>query len=106
MLKQFRLVFFSALWIGSVCQSFAQTSEEGTGSLLLVNGRILTMIGDDVLMGNVLMDRGRITAVGDEAVEIPPSTEIIDLGGRMVIPGLIDSHVHFVRAGLRPGHDM
>ena len=61
MSRQISLVCFSVLWIGSVCQSFSQTSEEAAGSLLLVNGRILTMIGDDVLMGNVLMNRGRIT---------------------------------------------
>ena len=64
------------------------------------------MDNDEIVVGNVLVDRGYIVAVGDEVGEVPPDAEIIDLGGRMVIPGLIDSHVHFVRAGLRPGHDM
>ena len=104
--KRIHLVCFSLLWIGLVCEGFAQVSGENKGSLLLVNGRILTMDNDEIVVGNVLVDRGYIVAVGDEVGEVPPDAEIIDLGGRMVIPGLIDSHVHFVRAGLRPGHDM
>ena len=41
-----------------------------------------------------------LVAVGnDEAVEalIGPETEVIELGGRTVIPGLIDNHMHFTR---------
>jgi predicted amidohydrolase YtcJ len=45
----------------------------------------------------------RITAVGTNAVIrklAGPNTRIIDLAGRTVIPGLIDSHIHAIRAGL------
>ena len=35
-----------------------------------------------------------------------PCALVIDLGGRTVVPGLIDSHDHIVQLTLRPGHDM
>ena len=49
----------------------------------------------------MLVDGDRIVALGDEARAVAsrqPSTKIIDLGGRMVLPGLMDSHAHPVGA--------
>lgn len=44
----------------------------------------------------VLVDGERITAVGPEAtVTVPPGAEVIDLGDRTLLPGLIDAHTHF-----------
>ena len=47
---------------------------------------------------------GRITAVGDDhailGTERGPRTKVINLGGRMVLPGLTDSHLHPYEAGL------
>jgi len=46
---------------------------------------------------------GKIAAIGDSSgirALIGPSTRVIDLGGRTVIAGLIDSHIHAIRAGL------
>src|SRR4030095_13050336 len=47
---------------------------------------------------------GRIVGVGQPQ---PPSpgAQTIDLGGRTVIPGLFDAHVHYTRAGINPGHE-
>ncbi len=74
--------------------------------LLLVNGKIITLDDRDTVAASVLIHRGRIVAVDDESHELADTAETIDLRGRTVIPGLYDSHMHFLRATLRPGHDM
>ena len=51
----------------------------------------------------ILVEDGRISAVGtnDEIMrQKASSTEVVDLGGRTVIPGLNDSHLHVIRGGL------
>ena len=51
----------------------------------------------------MLVEDGRIVATGtnDEIMrEKEPAAEVIDLGGRTVIPGLNDSHLHIIRGGL------
>jgi predicted amidohydrolase YtcJ len=68
---------------------------------ILVNGKIVT-VDDRFTIAQALAIRGgRIVRVGPTA-EIEtlkgPSTRVIDLGGRTVIPGLIDNHAHWVRA--------
>ncbi|SDH27096.1 hypothetical protein SAMN05421505_11389 [Sinosporangium album] len=73
---------------------------------ILLNGRITTLSDDGGVPGEVsaLAIRGGviIAAGSDEEIRAlaDDSTEVVDLDGRRVIPGLIDSHVHFVRAGL------
>ena len=47
---------------------------------------------------------GRIVNVG-QAVQLAPDARRIDLGGRTVIPGFFDAHVHYTRAGVNPGYE-
>lgn len=67
---------------------------------LLTNGRVWTGHG---FVGSVAVANGEIVAVGDReeaSAQIDRGAEVIDLEGRLAVPGLIDSHIHFVRAGL------
>jgi imidazolonepropionase-like amidohydrolase len=55
-----------------------------------------------VLHGQIILIKGdRIADVGS-TVEIPSGAHVIDLGGTMVMPGMIDAHVHVVTGGATP----
>ena len=74
-----------------------------TAAIILTNGRIATLDPKDPQATAVALADGRILAVGDAADLAPytgPQTLRLDLGGRTVIPGLNDSHIHVIRGGL------
>lgn len=72
----------------------------GTGekaTLILHNGKVVTVDNRFTIASALAVRGGRIVAVGADADILRmagPQTEKIDLEGRMVLPGLIDSHVH------------
>jgi hypothetical protein len=71
--------------------------------LILENGRIATGDARAPRVEAVAIQDGRFSAVGsarDVMAQRGPATQVIDLGGRTVIPGLIDSHIHLIRGGL------
>jgi predicted amidohydrolase YtcJ len=71
--------------------------------IVLRGGKIITVDRDFSLAQAVAIRQGHIVAVGTERNIRPliaPSTKVIDLAGRTVIPGLIDSHIHATVAGL------
>ena len=77
----------------------------GPGDVALINGNFLTMDANDSVVSAVTIRGGRIAEVGT-AGTLGPCSQTIDLHGATVIPGLIDSHVHFIRDGLNPGHEV
>ena len=72
-----------------------------SADIILTNGKIVTIDAKESIAETVVVKFGRILAVGSNK-EIKPlmgsSTKIIDLKGRTVIPGLIDSHCHITNA--------
>jgi predicted amidohydrolase YtcJ len=72
--------------------------------LILTNGRIYTQNPAQPWASAVACRDGRILAVGDDATIqglAGPGTRIIDCGGRLVLPGLTDAHVHFLQYAIR-----
>jgi len=61
--------------------------------LAITNGKVLTISQGTFEPGTVLLEDGRIVAVGQE-VEIPAGAEVYDVTGKVVTPGLIDAHCH------------
>ena len=66
--------------------------------VLLTNGRIYTGTAFDRTVSSVSVLSGRIAEIGE--VSRGPKTEVIDLGGKTVMPAFIDSHTHFCNYGL------
>lgn len=98
--KNITIVAVAIVSLGPVMHVAAQEA-----GLLLTNGKIATLDANDSIVDSVLVRNGRIAAVGND-LEAREGAVVIDLEGRTLIPGLMDSHVHFIRAGLRPGYDM
>jgi hypothetical protein len=73
------------------------------GSLVLVNGRIHTMDDRGSVVSSVAIRRGKFVEVGHGARNIS-GARVIDLRGKTVVPGLIESHTHFVSLANRPGY--
>lgn len=61
--------------------------------LAIKNAKVLPVTGGPIENGTVLIDEGRIAAVG-ACVDIPQGAEVIDATGKWVTPGLIDAHTH------------
>lgn len=70
--------------------------------LVFTGGPVFTATAVRSRASTVAVRDGRIIAVGGDAVRelIGPSTEVVDLGGRMLVPGFQDAHVHPVWGGL------
>lgn len=68
----------------------------GHGTLALTGARIITMRGDEVIeKGTVLIKDGKINRLGPtDDVRIPEGVTVIDVGGKTIMPGLIDVHAH------------
>jgi predicted amidohydrolase YtcJ len=78
-------------------------TQQEPADLVLIGGRIVTM-DDDRPEARALAARGQqIVAVGEEGEIrrlVGPATEVIDLGGSLAVPGLIEAHAHFLSLGM------
>ena len=74
-----------------------------SADLILFNGQFHTVDRENPRATAVAIKDGRFTAVGSDVeafAEKGSATQLIDLKGRCVIPGLNDSHLHLIRGGL------
>ncbi len=60
--------------------------------IFIQNGRIKTMAGAEYEKGAILIEDGKILAVGD--IEAPEGAQVIDAEGRLVTPGCVEAHCH------------
>jgi len=88
-------VTFSLFFLG------CQKAKEGA-DLVFINGQIITVDETSPQAEALAVKRGKIVAAGsNQEIEdyIKEQTEVIDLAGKTLIPGFIDSHAHFMSVG-------
>ncbi len=89
----------AASWLVLAAASISAWAQNA--DTILVNGKILTADARFSIQQALAVRDGKIAAVGSNA-EIRkaagPKSQVIDLAGHTVIPGLIDSHMHAIRA--------
>lgn len=71
--------------------------EEPAGALLLEGATIIDGVSDAPLLDQaVLIEGNTITAIVPGGSPVPAGTVVVDLEGKVLIPGLLDSHVHWL----------
>ena len=85
----------------------AQNVAQNLADLVVKNARILTMDATRPTASAVAVTAGRISAVGSDAEVMAlagPQTRVVDAGGRSVLPGFFESHLHLGLGGNELGH--
>ena len=87
--------------IAGIAVTGIEPEAQGPADSILINGAVLTVDRNDSVAQALAITGGKVVAVGTtEQIKAMagPKTEVIDLRGRAVTPGLIDTHVHFSAA--------
>jgi hypothetical protein len=106
-----RLAFGKALAVfASLGLALAANSASAqTADTVLFNGKVLTVDKDFSIQQALAIGHGRVLASGSTAAMkrlAGDKAKLIDLGGRTVIPGLTDGHIHGIRAALTFGTEV
>jgi imidazolonepropionase-like amidohydrolase len=62
--------------------------------IAIVGGRVVPIEGEPIEGGTVVIEDGRITAVGGSDTTVPDGATRVDASGKWVLPGFVDAHVH------------
>ena len=92
-----------ALYLPAILLCLAAPAWAQAPDTVLVNGKVVTLDARSTTQEAIAVRDGHIIAVGTTAdirKLAGPATRVIDARGRTVIPGLIDSHLHAIRAAL------
>ncbi len=96
-------VFGAGLWFAGAAPVAAQQRDFNAPDLVLMNGKVLTLDERSSVTEAIAVRDGKILATGSSAsikALAGAGTRVIDVSGKTVIPGLIDTHAHFKAAGL------
>ena len=93
----------AGVFLTAVMLCAGTVAEAQTPTLVLYNGKVATLDATSRIVSAVAIAGENIIAVGDDKsvrALAGSGTRSVDLAGRTVIPGLIDSHLHAIRAGV------
>ena len=88
---------FRKRWLTALLLCVASPGLAGAAELVLTNGRIYTVDADQPWAEAVAIEDDRFVFVGstrEARALVGEDTKVVDLGGRFVLPGMVDSHTH------------
>jgi imidazolonepropionase-like amidohydrolase len=87
-MKKFCYLFIASIFL--CVSAFAQEKP-----IAFLNAKIIPIVGAPIEQGILIVQNGKITAVGDaRTVRLAADLQKIDLQGKVIMPGLIDTHSH------------
>ncbi|BFP43452.1 amidohydrolase family protein [Flavobacteriaceae bacterium GF1] len=92
-----KLLFFLILLSG------CQTEHSSSKIQVLKGATVFDGNGLSIENGTIIISDGVIKEIGGSGIAIPKKSELIDLNGKFITPGLIDSHIHFAQTGFFDG---
>jgi predicted amidohydrolase YtcJ len=103
---RFPVLMFLAV-LATAIPAAGQDACSWSRDLRLFNGKIHTLDPRDSIVSEVTIQEGQFAYFGPLGNHrVNPCTKVIDLHGRVVVPGLIDNHNHFVLFSQRPGYNV
>lgn len=97
-----KLYRFNIVLLVLISVVMVNSEKRQTAELVLLNGKIVTMDASKPVVEALAVNRGRILTIGgSQEIKsyISGSTQVIDLKGKLAIPGFIESHGHFTSLG-------
>ncbi len=85
------LVIIACLVQSAVALDTEKTGQSDQGLLAIVNARIVPVVGQEIPSGTILVENGKIKALGPD-LKIPSGTRIVEARGLTAYPGMIDSY--------------
>ncbi len=81
------------MWCGVIAFMLngSAVSASPPAKLALQGGRIIPVVGEDIAVGTILIENGKIAAIGKD-VEIPYDAMVVDVSGQVLFPGMVDVH--------------
>ena len=98
-----RFMVLATLFFLLGCSETEDVATEATASIVFHTGKIYTVNERQPWATAIAIKRERIVYVGDDegALElVGPETRVVDLAGKMLLPGFQDAHVHPIEAGI------
>jgi predicted amidohydrolase YtcJ len=94
------------VFLAGTADTLAQSAKESTVDVIVIHGKVYTVNATQTWAQAVAIHGDKIVAVGEDS-EIEklrqPGTKVVDAGGRLVLPGFVDCHIHFLDGSLSLG---
>ena len=93
--RNFPRMLFHILAVATACLSLAVAALAQENPVAFTGAEIIPITGEPIANGVLVVQRGKILAVGSvSSITIPPGAETRDVRGKVIMPGLVDSHSH------------